>query len=147
MMKRIQNRSLSTILIPSLLEAQSDTLRSMRTARFALSRTLAFGMMLPLLTVASSNLTLSPTSEPESKTPSFAPTDSCKRETCNGENVCVADSCIFSTAHSMLDSIAKSFTNDPDATYDTTTSTTFDDLFSCTAGNSEDDLLEVTHFV
>ena len=45
----------------------------------------------------------------------------------------------------MFDTIAKSFANDPDATYDTSTSTTFNELFSCAV--SDDDILQVTHAV
>ena len=47
----------------------------------------------------------------------------------------------------MFDSIAKSFTNDPDATYDSTTSTTFENLFACSIDDPTDDLREVSHAV
>lgn len=47
----------------------------------------------------------------------------------------------------MLDSIAKFATSDNSATYDSTTSTTFDHLFSCTKSDPGDNLMDQAHHV
>lgn len=60
--------------------------------------------------------------------------------------ICQDGTCFESTAHAMFDVIAKFATGDPSATYELTTTTTFEDLFTCTIGDPNDDLAESQHF-
>lgn len=60
--------------------------------------------------------------------------------------ICQDGTCFESTAHAMFDVIAKFATGDPSATYELTTTTTFEDLFTCTIGDPKDDLAESQHF-
>lgn len=53
--------------------------------------------------------------------------------------------CFESTAHKMFDIIAQFATEDPSATFPSTTSATFDGLFTCTASDPNDDLPVAQH--
>lgn len=114
----------------------------------------------PSLTTGIKSTTSAPTSDtPTTTTPTTAepttaapttkaPTDAPQECTgCNGDEVCVDGLCIPSAAHSMLDSIAQAVTNNPLATIDSVTSTTFDDLFTCANNDPTNDLKEVQHYL